>query len=91
MEIEMRFFANVRETVGQKEINRDVEDGATVGMALQEIVEEYPEMDLFAEDGSLREFLSVMKNGRDVTYIDGLDTDLEAGDTVSVFPPVAGG
>jgi molybdopterin synthase sulfur carrier subunit len=91
MEIEMRFFANFRETVGQKEISREVEDGATVGTALQDIVGEYPEMDLFVEDGSLREFLSIMKNGREITYIDGLDTELEAGDTVSVFPPVAGG
>jgi len=91
MEIEMRFFANFRDTVGQKEVSREVDSGATVGSALEGIVAEYPEMDLFDDDGSLREFLSVMKNGRDITYIDGLETKLEAGDTVSVFPPVAGG
>jgi len=91
MEIEMRFFANFRDTVGEKEISREVADDATVGTALQDVVTEYPEVDLFAEDGSLREFLSIMKNGRDITYIDGLETELEAGDTVSVFPPVAGG
>jgi len=91
MEIEMRFFANFRDAVGQKEISREVDGNATVGSALEEITEEYPDVDLFAEDGSLREFLSVMKNGRDITYIDGLETELEVGDTVSVFPPVAGG
>lgn len=91
MEIEMRFFANFREAVGQKEIAREIADGATVGAALEGIVAEYPEMEIFEEDGSPREFLSIMKNGRDITYIDGLETPLEEGDTVSVFPPVAGG
>ena len=91
MEIEMRLFANFRDTVGQKEVMREVADDATVGVVLHGIVEEYPDMDLFEEDGSLREFLSIMKNGRDITYIDGLETKLENGDTVSVFPPVAGG
>jgi len=91
MEIEMRFFANFREAVGQKTITRDHSEGATVGEVLEEITEEYPEVDLFNEEGELREFLSVMKNGREVVYIDGLATGLEDGDTISVFPPVAGG
>jgi len=91
MDIEMRFFANFRDAVGQKEISREVPDDATVGTVLAGIVEEYPEVDIFQADGSVREFLSIMKNGRDITYIDGVDTELEAGDTVSVFPPVAGG
>lgn len=91
MEIEMRFFANFRDAVGQKTIGRDVEEGATVGDVLGAVSAEYGEMELFEESGELREFLSVMKNGRDVTYLDGLETTLEAGDTISVFPPVAGG
>jgi molybdopterin synthase sulfur carrier subunit len=33
----------------------------------------------------------VLKNGREVLHLDGLDTPLDDGDRVSVFPPVAGG
>ncbi|MFW5973846.1 MAG: ubiquitin-like small modifier protein 1 [Natrialbaceae archaeon] len=91
MEIEMRFFANFRDEVGQKTIAREHPDGATVGEVLGAITEEFPGVDLFDEEGDLREFLSVMKNGREVAYLDGLETDLEDGDTISVFPPVAGG
>ncbi|WP_336325368.1 ubiquitin-like small modifier protein 1 [Halovenus sp. HT40] len=91
MNIELRFFANFREAVGQKEIGWAVDDGATVGSVLHDVEAEYPEVDIFDEDGEVREFLSIMKNGRDITYIEGPDTPLDDDDTISVFPPVAGG
>jgi len=91
MEITIRFFANFRETVGQKTINRDYEDAFTVGDVLLVLSEEYSEMDLFEDDGILREFLTIMKDGKDIAHLNGLETELEDGDTVSVFPPVAGG
>ncbi|QDX39474.1 ubiquitin-like small modifier protein 1 [Salarchaeum sp. JOR-1] len=91
MELMLRFFANFRETVGQKTIRREYADGSTVGDVLRDLSDEHPKMELFDDDGSLREYLTVMKEGRDITYIDGLETELTDGDRVSVFPPVAGG
>ncbi len=91
MEVTLRFFANFRDAVGQKTISREYEDVSTVGDALRAVADEYPELDLFEDEESLREFLTVMKDGRDVAHLDGLETDLDDGDTVSVFPPVAGG
>jgi molybdopterin synthase sulfur carrier subunit len=89
MTLELRFFANFREAVGQKTLEREYPDGTTVGEVLSDLVEEYG-LDVF-EDGDLRTQLSVMKNGKDVVHIDGVDTRLDDGDTLSVFPPVAGG
>ncbi|WP_435176162.1 ubiquitin-like small modifier protein 1 [Halorussus sp. AFM4] len=89
MTLELRFFANFREAVGQKTLERDYPDGTTVGEVLTDLVEEY-DLDVF-EDGDIRPQLSVMKNGKDVVHIDGRDTPLDDGDTLSVFPPVAGG
>ena len=86
----MRFFANFRDAVGQKTVVREF-DGATVGDLLRDLAADYPEIDLFEDDGSLRDFLTIMKGGKDIAHQDGLDTTLEEGDTVSVFPPVAGG
>ncbi len=91
MNVELRFFANFREAVGQKELDWETEEGATVGTVLHAVEQEYPEVDIFNEDGEIREFLSIMKNGREVDYMDGTETPLSAGDTLSVFPPVAGG
>lgn len=91
MEIELRFFANFRETVGQKTLTREFEDVSTVGELATLLVEEYPELDLFDDNGSLRDFIRVLKDGKDVEHMEGLDTELQDGDTISVFPPVAGG
>jgi molybdopterin synthase sulfur carrier subunit len=91
MEIEMRFFANFREAAGQKTVEDEFEGGTTVGEILRSLEEEYPEMEIFDEDGQLRDYLTIMKNGRNISYIDKLETVMEDGDVLSVFPPVAGG
>lgn len=91
MEIELRFFANFREAVGQKTKTREIDEATTVGTVLHELESEYPDIELFEDDGSLREFLSILKNGRDILFLDELETELESGDTLSIFPPVAGG
>lgn len=86
----MRFFANFRDAVGQKTVTWEFE-GATVGDLLHDLAAEYPEIDLFEDDDSLRDFLTIMRGGKDIAHQEGLNTPLEDGDTVSVFPPVAGG
>ncbi|NKE34386.1 MoaD/ThiS family protein [Natronococcus sp. JC468] len=92
MELDLRFFATFREAVGQKERTSSFENGATVGDVLGELESEYDGLEgQLLEDGAIRPQLSVLKNGRDVVHMDGPDTDLEDGDTLSVFPPVAGG
>lgn len=90
MELELRFFANFRETVGQKSLHQEFDDGVRAGDVLKALSEEYPEMTLF-EDGELREFLTILHNGQDIQHLDGLETGLDDGDELSVFPPVAGG
>lgn len=94
MELEMRFFATFREAVGEKERTETVADDASVGDVLADLEDEYAALEgqLLADDGTaIAPQLSVLKNGRDVTHMAGVDTALEDGDRLSVFPPVAGG
>jgi len=93
MELELRFFANYRSAVGQKTIPREYDDGATVGDVLAGLESEFDglEGDLLDDEGEIRPQLSVLKSGREVEHMDGVETGLEDGDTLSVFPPVAGG
>ncbi|MDG5778060.1 ubiquitin-like small modifier protein 1 [Haloarculaceae archaeon H-GB2-1] len=93
MELELKFFATFREAVGQKTIGREFDDGATVGEVLAALESEYDglEGNLLADDGDIRDMLSILKNGREVVHLDGTETLMEDGDTLSVFPPVAGG
>ncbi|WP_129112870.1 ubiquitin-like small modifier protein 1 [Halegenticoccus tardaugens] len=92
MKLTLRFFATFREAVGSKTIEREYEDGATVGEVLAALEGEFDglEGNLLA-NGDLKPQINVLKNGREVLHIDGIETDVGDGDTLSVFPPVAGG
>lgn len=92
-QLELRFFATFREAVGQKTIHREYDADATVGDVLVAIETEYPEFDgdIVDEDGEIQPQLSILRNGREVTHLDGTETTLEDGDRLSIFPPVAGG
>jgi sulfur-carrier protein len=46
---------------------------------------------LLTEDGALRRFVNVFVRDEDVRFQRGLDTEVDAGDTVSIVPAVAGG
>jgi sulfur-carrier protein len=46
---------------------------------------------LLDDDGELRRFVNVFVRDEDVRFLDGLDTSLQDGDTVSIVPAVAGG
>jgi len=91
MEIEIRSFVGFREALGQKTVTTTAPEEATVGDVLRELDEEHPELEVFDTDGSAREYITVMKNGKDITHMEGMSTRLDDGDTISAFPPVAGG
>lgn len=46
---------------------------------------------LLDDDGGLRKFVNVFVDDDDVRYLDGLDTKVDDGLTVSIIPAVAGG
>ena len=46
---------------------------------------------LFDEEGGLRKFVNVFVADDDVRYLDGVDTKVPDGETVSIIPAVAGG
>ena len=91
--LELRFFATFRAAVGQKILERSFDADATVGDVLAAIESEFPELagDILDDEGGIKPQLSVLKNGREVIHIEGTETVMEDGDTLSVFPPVAGG
>lgn len=92
MKIDLRFFANFRDAVGQKDISYEIDNGETVGDVLGNLEAEYEGLDgRLLEDGQVKSQLNVLKNGRNVIHMDDAETQLESGDLLSVFPPVAGG
>jgi MoaD family protein len=67
--------------------------GATVGEVLKELDSAHPGLQdrLFDEAGKLRRFVNVFVAEEDVRFLQGLDTPVAEGATVSIVPAVAGG
>ena len=68
-------------------------DGATVGEVLAALETAHPGFSarLFDDAGGLRRFVNVFVADEDVRFAEGLDTKVEAGQTVSIIPAGAGG
>jgi molybdopterin synthase sulfur carrier subunit len=68
-------------------------EGSTVGEVLKALDAAHPGLGerLFDEDGKLRRFVNVFLADEDVRFLDGLETGVSAGQTVSIVPAVAGG
>lgn len=77
-------------TDGEKEVSAD---GSNVGDVLRSVVESYPETarQVFGAEGELNRYVNVYLNNEDVRVLDGLDTPVEAADTVMILPAMAGG
>ena len=68
-------------------------EGSTVGEVLTNLDAAHPGFRdrLLDEGGQLRRFVNVFVADDDVRYLDGLDTKVPAGETLSIVPAVAGG
>lgn len=92
MRLTLKFFATFREAVGSKTIEREFEDEATVGAILAALESEFEGLSgRLLDDGDLKPQINVLLEGREVLHMDGVDTVATDGDTLSIFPPVAGG
>jgi molybdopterin synthase sulfur carrier subunit len=77
-------------TDGVAELSLEAE---TVGGLLEDLESRYPDMRgrLRDDSGQVRRFINLYLNGEDVRFRDGLETDVRAGDELSIVPAVAGG
>jgi molybdopterin synthase sulfur carrier subunit len=68
-------------------------EGETVGEVLAALEAQHPGFRerLFDDAGNLRRFVNVFVADEDVRFLKGLDTDVQAGQVVSIIPAVAGG
>lgn len=91
MAVTLRIPTQLRSLAGG---NATVEvEAATVADALKGLEAAYPGFDdrLFDEGGKLRRFVNVFVADEDIRFLDGVDTPLADGATISIVPAVAGG
>ncbi|MBU1865058.1 MAG: MoaD/ThiS family protein [Actinobacteria bacterium] len=68
-------------------------EGATIGEVLAGAAVLHPRFGdlVFEADGSLKRFLAVFLEGRDVRHLRGLDTPVPPGAEITILPAAAGG
>lgn len=92
MTVTVKSFATFREVM-EMQIVLPFPEGATVRTLLADLTSRFDRLDeqLFAAPGTLRDFVNILKNGRNIQFLAGLETSLEDGDVIALFPPLAGG
>ncbi len=90
--VKVKLFAQVAEIANGKEFELE---GVDVREILKVLVTEIDELEelLFKDKdhAELRDDKIVLKDGRNIDYLDGLDTEVKDGDKISIFPVVGGG
>jgi sulfur-carrier protein len=91
MSVTVRIPTQLRELSGG---NAEVTaEGSSVGSVLEGLESAHPGFRerLFDEQGELRRFVNVFLDDEDIRFLDGVDTEVKDGATISIVPAVAGG
>ena len=93
MEVELRYYAMVRDAAGKRSETLSLPEGATVMDLINHLVGLYGDRfrGYVFDDEMLIDYLMFSINDADIRSLDGFDTVLRGGDRVLVMPPIGGG
>ena len=76
-------------TAGQDEVKAA---GATVSDVIEDLEKRHPGIrDRLLDAKGVRRFINIYVGEEDIRFLDGLKTQLKAGDNISIVPAIAGG
>jgi len=76
-------------TGGQDEVQAE---GRTVAEVIENLEKNHPGLrDRLLDEKGVRRFVNLYVGEEDIRFLDGLNTELKDGDTISIVPAIAGG
>ncbi len=93
MKVTVKFFTTLREIVGKKDEQLFLPPQATLKDAIAALSRKYGTRftDYSLEKGEIKPFLQILINGRNVGFLQRMETMLKEGDTIAILPPAGGG
>jgi molybdopterin synthase sulfur carrier subunit len=92
--MQVRVYGTLRKVMGGvKEATVHLTGQSTAGEILQHLVTTYPGLGekVFRGERELQGGVGLFVNGRSTRFLDGLDTLIQEGDQLALFPPIGGG
>ncbi len=93
LKVKVEFFATMRDVFQKKERRVElVGPAADIRAVINIVCDTYQQRNrIFEQDGKIRSDVNILKNGRHINYLNGIETEVEEGDTIAIFPIVRGG
>ncbi len=88
----VKFFLQFRDFLKKSKIEIELKEGADIFQVLESICNLYNLREkIFNEKNELRQWIRILKNGRQIKFLNGIRTKLRHGDVIALFPPTTGG
>ncbi len=93
MEKTIKLFATLRDITGKKTLTVPFEEGQTVRKLIDDLSSLEPNLhnEIITQDGEMTGLVHVLVHGRNIDWLQGLDTPIKGTDIVTLLPPSAGG
>ena len=92
--VQVKVYATLRAIVGDAVLPVVTEPGQTIRELVNEIVTRWPDLrpEMVDSEGNLlRQRIHIFLNGRNILFLDGIETVIPEKANISIFPPVGGG
>ena len=92
--MQINFYADLRPLAGGKTVRVEIAQTMTARTALETVTRTHPTLaeKIWNATGEVYDHIHVFINGRQSVFLpQGMETPVQDGDTLDVFPPVGGG
>lgn len=95
MNVKVRTILALKKIIGSGEVDLTIPEGSTLEEVIATLVnragDELTSQLYEPKSNTLRPYIRLMVNGRDIAFLNRMETVLQNGDEVLILPPVSGG